>query len=383
MTTSKLSSLPLLIGLISLLWYPSAAQAIQEELRNYRGVRSSGMGGVLFTTGDYAEALFGNPARHSAISEPRWTIFEVSAETNTHTLGSTHELSSLRSSSGAATISNASKLIGENQHLQTQAFMGYFDPHFIEDLGFAAGFVLDAQTNVTVNYTTDVDNQIIVDAGPAFGFSYPFLDKNLLVGLNLRLIYRAASDGVINSLDFLTGGKLSLQNFGKQGVGIDGDLGAYYHIPWNLPFARLSAGATLSNFIKSHYDELPVDLIAAARPRPANNDRLFNIGFRLDFEDKVLYTVPLTAPIVALEFQDIGDAQKRMSFAKRTHIGAETKIYRILAVRAGLNQGYLAGGIGLELPVVRFDFATYGEELAGNAGQVEDRRFLVRLAFEL
>ena len=68
---------------------------------------------------------------------------------------------------------------------------------------------------------------------------------------------------------------------------------------------------------------------------------------------------------------------------KRTHLGAETKLTRIFSIRAGLNQGYLTAGLGIDLPVVKVDLATYGEELGGNAGVLEDRRLMFRLALEL
>jgi len=52
---------------------------------------------------------------------------------------------------------------------------------------------------------------------------------------------------------------------------------------------------------------------------------------------------------------------------------------KFLAVRAGLNQGYLSAGATLDLWVLRFDFATYSEEIGAYAGQREDRRYVAQI----
>jgi len=357
-----------------------AHAGIEEEYKNYRSARSSGMGGVLYTTGNFQDALFGNPARLAEVDITRTTILDLLVEANTNLITSGGKLSSLANSAGASAISGAADLIGENQHARLQLLAGgYYNPKFIGDLAIGFAFLTSAQGNVTINYTTDVSNQVVIDVGPSIGVAYPLLNKALTIGANMRLLYRASSEGTIGSLSFLTGTKLSLANFGKQGVGIDGDIGAYYKVPWELPYLRLSVGATIANLMKSHYDELRVTLIKGVGPRPSNNDRLINLGLRADFPD----TWIMRAPLLSFEMQDIGSTTRQVSFYKRLHIGAETKVSRRLSVRTGFNQGYITAGLGLDLPVIKLDLATYGEELTGTAGTIEDRRILFRAAFEL
>lgn len=368
------------IALLTLLiaYSPTRSHAVEEQPRNYRGIRSAGMGGLITTTGNYGEALFGNPARLSEVDDSKLTLLEVLAEINSNLMSDSAALGNLRAASGPDTIANASQIIGRNEHARLQLMTAYYNPTFIGNLGFGFGLLLSTHANLGVDYTTTIDNQIIADMGPNFGFSYPFLDHALTIGLNLHLLYRVASDGMIDSLHFLTGSKLTLQNFGRQGIGVDADLGAYYHIPWEIPFMRIAVGASINGLLKSHYN-MPFQLLSNVQGAPVNNDRVLNYGFRFDFPDWGWFT----APIFSIEMQDNGDTQKRMSFAKRTHLGTEAKLGRVFSLRLGLNQGYGTIGLGIDLPVVKLDLATYGEELAGNAGQREDRRFLFRLAFEL
>lgn len=359
---------------------PKAHAVLNEETKNYQGARSAAMGGILTTTGNYSEALFGgNPARHTEVDASKISLLDISFESNSNLVQTKSDLSGVTSASGASTISNAAKLIGKNEHARVQLSAGYYNPEIVHDWGFAFGILTSTQANLLVNYTTDIDALVVVDAGPAMGISHKLLDGNLSIGLNLRALYRVATDNTISALSFLTGSKLSLQNFGKQGIGIDGDIGAYYHVPWEISFMRINAGLSLNNMMKSHYNEIPITVLHNVGPRPLNNDRLLNSGLRFDFPD----TWILKAPLFAVEVQDIGDTTKSVSFGKRLHMGGETKLTKVVSFRAGLNQGYPTAGIGFDLPVLKIDLSTYGEELAADAGQLEDRRYILRLAFEL
>lgn len=352
---------------------------VQEQIKNYRGIRSSGMGGVITTTGNFSEALFGNPARLAVPDVSRWTLFELTGESNTNLVSDAGTLGNIFGASGADTIANASKIIGRNQHFRAQVFVGHFNPRFAGDLAFGFGLLATAHSNLLVNYTTDIDAQIISDAGPVIGAAYPFFNKRLLVGASLRLLYRAGVDDRLSSLDFLAGKDFKLENFGHQGFGIDGDLGAYYRIPWEPPFMRVGVGLTFNNLMKSHYDEFESTALKGLTPRPPNNDRTVNFGFRFGFPDTNL----LKAPQVAIEFQDLGSTSHEMSVMKSLHLGAETRLSRVFTIRSGINEGYLTAGVSIDLPLVKFDLATYGEELTGTVGELEDRRVMFRLGFEI
>ena len=48
-------------------------------------------------------------------------------------------------------------------------------------------------------------------------------------------------------------------------------------------------------------------------------------------------------------------------------VGAEKKISKI-ALRGGINQGYIGGGIGINLTVFHVNYAFFGEELGEKIG---------------
>jgi len=67
------------------------------------------------------------------------------------------------------------------------------------------------------------------------------------------------------------------------------------------------------------------------------------------------------------------------SLMKKLHLGVELPMGRF-SVRAGLNQGYLTAGLGLNLYAVRLDLATYGEEI-GDDNRQSSRRYALTAAF--
>lgn len=62
------------------------------------------------------------------------------------------------------------------------------------------------------------------------------------------------------------------------------------------------------------------------------------------------------------------------SFGMNFHAGIEQEIFgKFLKLRAGINQGFIVGGVGLDvkiakIPVLHFDYANYTEELGDNLG---------------
>jgi hypothetical protein len=113
----------------------------------------------------------------------------------------------------------------------------------------------------------------------------------------------------------------------------------------------------------------------------------------LDFKEKGIHPMQLNVgaaihpeigfikAIVALDFVDITrQLGTDDDLLKRTHLGAELKFPKVLSLRLGVNQGYFAGGVTLDLWILRLDVATFSEELGSFAGQRPDRRTLAQLS---
>lgn len=373
-----------LICLLALIFFTQNSWALEEIMKNYRSTRSLGMGGLFATTGLYDQALFGNPAMHVEAPEWKLSMLNLVAELNDNMISDFSDVRKVTSASGNDVFTTIAdkNLAGKNEHYRLTVIPGFYSPRFFgEDTGFAFGILVNNQTNLMLRSHAEVEMQSVLDAGPAFGVAHRFLDGKLNVGLNLRAIYRLSVDRVLGVSDFTqTGKKLNFQSLGTQGAGFDGDLGALYKLPFSYRFIKgVSVGASLNNFMQSHYVDFAGDVVSGVRGQPPRNNRVINTGVRADFTDFSLFRNTL----LAIEFQDVGSTNKLYSTAKKIHVGAETTMFDFFAIRAGLNQGYLSGGLGFDLPIVNINVATYGEELGSNAGQLEDRRVLLNLEFAI
>ncbi len=140
----------------------------------------------------------------------------------------------------------------------------------------------------------------------------------------------------------------------------------------------------------------------AINPNTTDKAHFFGMGFNVDRNDKVIAKpavenviaprvnvgvayrpqnfyywknkfLPLTRHFVfALDLNDITSSTEKLtgaSFFKKVHAGGEYQT-KMLSLRGGFNSGYPSFGVGLNLWLVKLDYAFYGDELGRYAGQI-------------
>jgi hypothetical protein len=68
------------------------------------------------------------------------------------------------------------------------------------------------------------------------------------------------------------------------------------------------------------------------------------------------------------------------SFFNKVRMGAETKLFKFLALRMGLNKGYFSFGLGIEIPVLKLEFAYYTEEMGSYPGSNPVQIYMLNMA---
>ena len=92
----------------------------------------------------------------------------------------------------------------------------------------------------------------------------------------------------------------------------------------------------------------------------------------------------LIQPSFSLDFQiPIKDEFTQPSFWTWTHVGAEARFLNFLAVRAGVNQGYLTFGMGAKLWIMDFNLAIYADEMGRYAGLSRRSALAMAWAFRI
>jgi len=144
----------------------------------------------------------------------------------------------------------------------------------------------------------------------------------------------------------------------NEGSGISADIGVLYTLPF-VSVVDMDVGFAVQNLPKMDMGDA-LDIDTQVNMGLALKKKLARFGF-----------------IGALDCMDLSqNIGEDDDWGKRLHVGAEVKFPLFLSLQAGLNQGYMTGGIGLDFKVLRFDLATYGEEIGEEAGDQVSRRYL-------
>jgi hypothetical protein len=354
---------------------PQEAHALDQIIRPYQSVRSDAMGGVRITTGLYDENFFNNPARVTANPSFRFTLFDVALEGNSN-LPST--ISKLVGSGDV--IQKLGETAGNNNHVRVQTtFPAVYIPAGEGKWAFAFSLITSTQADVDLRRSFQLSPQAFTDIGPALTVGRRFLENNALsVGATGHAVFRVASNQGYSFIDLIQGRSLSPLQTGGEGSMVDFDLGATYDLPVLLatPF-RYHVGASIDNLLGGEYSNLSFRPISSISLLPTAQPRSYNLGVSVTRESWWKFT----NTVFALEATDMGNNSNGSLF-RLLHLGAETRWSRF-AFRGGINQGYFTAGLGIDLRFVTLDLSTYGEEMGLNTGDEEDRRYALRIVFQI
>ena len=191
-------------------------------------------------------------------------------------------------------------------------------------------------------------------------------------------MYRLSSKSPYTIPDLLNGTSFSPKNVGGEGTDIDADIGVTKRLShWHPAGLDIDLGFAINDVGGGNFNGTLIHP-ANAPNRPVSQSRSFGGGVSVHRDTLGI----LRDPIVALESSDNG-RNTNGSFYRTLHLGGETRLIGILLGRLGINQGYVAAGVGVDLRILTIDFATYGEEMGLNAGDMQDRRYALRVALQL
>ena len=335
------------------------------------------MGGLKITTGLYDDNFFGNPARATANPVWRFTIFDPAVEVDNHFISNVNSFAS----GGGNVIQNVADTAGENNHLRLQTTMPawYLPPSDHRRWAVAFAIITSSQTDLSIRQNYSISDDAIIDIGPAFTYAYQFLsDRSLSVGATAHVSYRLATNQPYTIADLLDGKSFSLSEIGQQGTTEDFDLGVTKVFPWHPIGIELSAAASINNVLGGNYNTNLVHVVNNIGSDPLPSNRIF--GFGVSAKRDIGYF--FRDVMVGIEASDIGNNTNGSVF-RSIHMGAEARILHILRPRIGINEGYFTAGAGVDLKLIEIEAATWGEELSLNPGQLQDRRYGIRVALQL
>jgi hypothetical protein len=351
------------------------AHALNQIIKPYQSVRSSGMGGLKLTTGLYDDNFFGNPAR--VLANPTWrvTLFDPMVETSRSTITNIGDIAS----ADGDTLSGIGGTAGRNNHGRLQfSTPAVYIAKGERKWAMALGLLTSVQFDVALRNSYQIAPGAVVDVGPALTIGRTFFaDERLGIGITPHITSRVATTSDITLAQIIGGQSLKPEDSGGAGTHVDADIGATYKLPFSWKEFDFDTAFAVNNILGGKYSNLKSLRISDGATLPPAQPRTYGFGLaaRRDVWGKFRKTV------FGLEFQNLGNNPNGSIF-RTIHLGGETN-WRRIAVRAGLNQGYWAAGVGFDLWVLNLDVSSYGEELSLNAGGLEDRRYALKVAFQI
>ncbi len=348
----------MLIAIIILLF--SGNISAKELPYIYKGARPLGMGGAFTAVSDDANALFYNPAGLADIKESRLAPIDLEIELGEKAYNFYNDAKDLDLDNEKDVGDFLHKYIGHFEHLGISFFPNYTAPNFAFGLIGSAKYNFQARDKQYPKLVVDA----IEDLGVCTGYAHPFLEDKLLMGSNLKYLYRESNENEYSIADITTTDFKHRYNHDfKNGSGLLLDLGIIYKIKEYTPGDKnlgfqvgLSANNLIGNKLGDAEDLDPhVDIGMAAR------------------------TEKVTA---ALDYVDLfGQIGEDTDAGKRIHLGIEYALTEILDLRTGIYQGYPTFGVSIGTQTMQFDVLTYAEEVGTFSGQNRDRRYMIRMAY--
>jgi hypothetical protein len=229
------------------------------------------------------------------------------------------------------------------------------------------------------------------------GFALKTFGDRLALGADVRPILRLAVPvdytAMFAFLDALQGGGDPLSALQAApalcGFGFGIDLGAILELGgWKLGLAVRDFLGTRIAYTQSSFGEVlealqerggfPSGGTSVAEEHLIPVDLSLGLSYRFDFAPRVI------DPVVHLALSDlIGVIGSGRSPWLVLHLGTEIRLVRVLALRAGLNQGYLTFGAGLRVPLLELNAAFFTREMGRHLGDQPSSGMALEAALRL
>ena len=346
--------------LLAAFWLSAAVAG--EYPSFYRGVRPLAMGGAFTAVADDENALYYNPAGLSQISTLNLALLNPLVETAEDSVDMYRDLQDANFEGVEEAEDFLRKYVGTYQHLR--AAINPYAGFNVAGYGVMIAGLGQGTINARVDefFDPELEVTVIGDYGLIGGVGGKLPFTGLRAGLSLKGINRSSLDKAYTAQDLVDDDfEDMVRDDMQEGTGVSLDFGVIYTLPF-ISVVDLDLGLAVQNFPGMDMgDALDIDTQV-------------NMGLALK---KTIAGFGLIGAFDCMDVtQDIGEDN---DWGKRMHLGAEIAFPAILSLQAGLNQGYLTGGLGLDFKVLRFDLATYGEEVGDKAGDQVNRRYLAQI----
>ncbi|NBV41741.1 hypothetical protein EBR96_03110 [bacterium] len=350
-----------------------------EKNLAFSNPRLMGMGGAGVAVATDESTLYLNPAGLARAAGPKIKGPRLRIELGSEYTSSIDKVLKLKDTTDTKLVSN---LIGLDGSTNLAGQIASFTTK-----GFGIGAFVGSDIYSSIRHDASLSLHGLTDAGIAVGLAREFtiFGQSFDVGVSAKGIARSIiynpSTGenqvtltdaqlleVINTSNTSAKEKYA-KTFSATGVGFD--LGILTNIT-GPTIPTLTVGASVRNIGSN---------LTGTRTVSGN-------------VENVTVTLPMTTTIglaTTTKLPVVGDVNLAAdytlspadTFYTGLHLGVEKKIGEILSLRGGINQGYVVGGFGLDIMIVKFDYTFFAKEQGRYAGDTPDVYHSIQLGILL
>lgn len=330
----------------------------------HRGVRPLGMGGAFTAVANDHNSIFYNPAGLAQANSFGFGLLNPFVSVSENTIDLIKDYGDIDTDNTVEVTELMRNYIGENNNLKIM--LNPYTGFNVKDFGVMISIIGQSDTDISIHnpvwpearIRSTADYGAIIGAGTAIP-----LVKGLKVGAAIKFIERESLDQVYTALDIANSDDFAdlIEDDTESGTGVSMDIGVIYSIS-DIPFTDLDIAFAGLNIPEMDFGDA------------AESKTQYNVGVAFKQKFGILQLTE------AVDYMDITDnLTDDDSLEKKLHLGIEAKL-PIISLRAGLNQGYYTLGTTLNFGVIRFDVASFGEEVGVYGGQKEDRQLAAQIS---
>lgn len=355
-----------------LLLGPLAAQDIPLSGFSPKDARVLGMGGAFTAVSEGFGSLYGNPA---GFASSKGELSILAPTTWLYIRPTSDNLALLRSAAtdDGATVDALEILLTDNG-LGGGANLGI--GYVGKGLGLGAFVTADAYAagDTLAGAVMDVDLQFNAVIGLAR--TVKLFGLGLTLGGNLRPFYRAVGDIPLSDVvGALMGdedpGDVFLTKEVISGFGLAGDVGAVLKLgSFTLGLAVRDIAPAFQAYRNTVQDLADSGFVTSSGTPVGSFTLTPNVVVGARWDPDLGAFSRILDPRFFFEIKDpVAAIRARVSFLNLLHAGVEVEALGFLALRAGVNEGWLSAGVGLDLFFLEIDAAVFTEELGWRPGQ--------------
>ena len=325
--------------------------------------REMGLGGSFISVVNDENSLWFNPAGIARDNGIHWTIANPYAGASNPTV--IQNLQNLQNASKFQSTLNS--LYDQPMWAGGGADTAIIMPHFAFGYYYAtdASLLIDNPVDPTMNLNYLTDQGLAMGTGWSFG---GILDMGLVAKYITRtgVAQSYGADTIANIINGSSQPSAIFNNLTNKGSGISLDWGTNINLP--------GPGSPTLSFVWNDIGNTSFKPASAGGIAPPTDYSDMEAGGSFHFD------LPMVNIMPVFQVDEINDSTVQLT--NKIHAGVELGL-PFIDLQTGLYQGYFCYGAGFDLGLINIEAASWGEEMGGQPGQMESRRYLVQVTLRL